>query len=591
MITVENQIECLSREVTELYFKERDYARLSFYLSDQITWIGTGKNEVCLSVEEAHKFFQKEMDIYGGHFIVLNEWYEVRQLANDVCLTMAVLKVRGEDEEMILPEDGLLRFSVVWIKQTNGWKIIHVHNSIPAGIQGEEFYFNYNVAKSQYAKMADDIRRASFIDPLTKINNLQGFEYAANEILQKEYDQHYVLIKFGIRDFRFVNRKFSYQTGDQVLKNIAENLQRTLHQNETCGRMEKDIFAMLYRYENKEQLEDRLENVRKQLIDRRMVRELGMEIHLNAGLYLIKDNRKEYIKDMTDRALMAMQSISKTLSGSHYVYYEDGMMSRQYYKSKILEDAPAAMDDDEFQLYIQPQFNIHTLEIISGEALTRWKLKNGSLRMPDDFVPVFEEYGMILSFDFYMLEKVCQRIRMWIDRNIQIAPISINQSRLHIEEKSYLNDFCSVVDKYEIPHHYIAFELTESAFVESSERMMQLANELHKKGFQLAIDDFGTGYASLNLLSVVSADILKIDRSLLIDCHTNPRSKIIMEKIIELAHQMDMTVICEGIETREQLEFVRAAGCDIGQGYLVGKPVHADEFTDIWEKNKEVMKV
>lgn len=591
MITVEDQIECLSREVTVLYFKERDYNQLSFYLCEDITWIGTGKNEVCLNMKDAYQFFQKEMDIYKGHFVVHDEWYEVHQLSGTICITMAIIKIHVEDKKMILPEDGMLRFSVVWKHLSDGWKINHVHNSIPAKVQGEEVYFNYSVAKSQYTRMMEDIQKATFIDPLTQINNLQGFEYAANEILQKESDKQYVLIKFGIRDFRFVNRKFNYQTGDRVLKSIAENLQKTLHENETCGRMEKDIFAMLYQFEDKKQLEKRLKHVRKQLIDQDMIKTLGMEINLNAGLYLIKDNRKEYIKDMTDRALMAMQSISKTLSGSHYVYYEDGMMSRQYYKSKILEDAPVAMLQDEFQLYIQPQFDIHTLDIVSGEALTRWKLQDGTLRMPDDFVPVFEEYGMILSFDFYMLEKVCQRIRMWIDKHMEIAPISINQSRLHIGEKSYLKDFCSVVDKYAIPHHYIAFELTESAFVESSEQMMQLANELHKKGFQLAIDDFGTGYASLNLLSVISADILKIDRSLLIDCHTNPRSKIVMEKIIELAHQMDMTVVCEGIETREQLEFVRSAGCDIGQGFLVGKPVQADEFTEIWEKDKEVITI
>lgn len=591
MSTIENQIECLSRKVSQLYFTERDYAQLSLYLSEQITWIGARKNEVCLNVKEACKFFQKKMVPHGECFIVQDEWYEVRKLNETICITIAVLKVGVKGKESILPEGGLLQFSVVWNCQSNGWKIIHVHHSIPADTQEAELYCNCAAAKSRYSKMAEDIQKASYIDPLTKINNLQGFEHSANAILQKAYDQHYVLIKFGIRDFRFVNRKFSYQTGDKVLKNIAKNLQRTLAEYETCGRMEKDVFAILCRYENEEQLENRLERIRRQLIDPETMKELGMEIHLNAGLYMIKDNHKEYIKDMTDKALMAMQSISKTLSGSHYVYYEDGMMNRQYYKSKILEDAPAAMQEDEFQLYIQPQFDIHSLEIVSGEALTRWKLKNGSLRMPDDFVPVFEEYGMILSLDFYMLEKVCQYLRMWMDRNIRIVPISINQSRLHINEKSYLKDFCSVVDKYEIPHHYIAFELTESAFVESSERMMQLANELHKKGFQLAIDDFGTGYASLNLLSVVSADILKIDRSLLIDCHTNPRAKIIMEKIIELAHQMDMTVICEGIETREQLNFVKSAGCDIGQGYLIGKPVHANDFTDMLEKNKEVIMI
>ena len=255
-------------------------------------------------------------------------------------------------------------------------------------------------------------------------------------------------------------------------------------------------------------------------------------------------------------------------------------MNNMIQKNELLESAIPAMQNDEYKLYIQPQFDIQTHRIISGEALCRWQKEDGTLIPPNDFIPVFEEYGMIISFDFHMLELLCRQMRKWMDEGLELKPISINQSRLHIENEAYLEDFCSTVDRYGIPHEDIAFELTESAFVEQQDEMLKLASNLHKRGFQLAIDDFGTGYASLNFLSVVSADILKIDKCLLDGIENNKRSRSIIEKTIELAHEIDMTVICEGIE------YLSRIGCDIGQGFLIGRPMESRQFEKLWMQDK-----
>ena len=238
---------------------------------------------------------------------------------------------------------------------------------------------------------------------------------------------------------------------------------------------------------------------------------------------------------------------------------------------------------------IQPQFSISCGKIVAGEALCRWKSRDGTFIPPDEFIPLFEEYGLICAFDFYMLKKLCEKMKAWMERGRIITPISINQSRLHIDKKDYIERFCKVVDHYGIPHSYIAFELTESAFVEQYEKMIRLAGELHRQGFQLAIDDFGTGFASLNLLSVVSADILKVDKSLLDSIHTK-RGRTVLEKVIELAHQMEMTVICEGIEEETQLKELRELKCDIGQGYLMGRPIPAEAFEKRWIEGNEEAK-
>ncbi|MEG0274579.1 MAG: EAL domain-containing protein, partial [Longicatena sp.] len=512
MTQTEMNIKDLTAFVTDLYYVKRDYENLSFFLSDDISWIGTGKNEICLNQEEAFRFFEKEMEVFDGNFEVNEQWFECKQVTEDVCVVLAVIKIKLNTENALLPYEAL-RFSIVWKKNEDddGWKISHIHNSLPDKSIGDETYFNLDIAESHYHYINDSIRKAAHTDTLTQINNAMGFENDIDLLLKKYPNKQYAVIKFGIRNFRFINRRHSFAVGDEVLKNIAKNLLKTIHEDETCARMEKDDFAIMYQVNDKQSVEKKLRSIKEKLIDKRLKNKLKVDIQLKAGIYMIQDNR-ESAKDILDKALMALQSLKNEDRDHDLAYYHDEMLERQFFSSKVIEDAPKAMMNDEFRLYIQPQFDIETKEIIAGEALTRWKLPS-EIRMPNDFIPLFEERGMILTFDFYMLDKLCKQMREWLDCGLMISPVSINQSRLHIQEDNYLEKFCQIVDKYDIQHSYIAFELTESAFIEDSDRMMQLANNLHEKGFQLAIDDFGTGYASLNLLTEISADVLKIDKA------------------------------------------------------------------------------
>lgn len=280
---------------------------------------------------------------------------------------------------------------------------------------------------------------------------------------------------------------------------------------------------------------------------------------------------------MLDKALIAQRSRNR-VAGNHLTYFENWMMDHKDAENRMLECASAAIENDAFELYIQPQFDIPTRQVVAGEALSRWNMNGDTPVSPGEYIPLFEEHGLIIRFDFYMLDKLCKEMRRWLDEGWELFPISINQSRLHTREEGYLDRFCRIVDSYGIPHRYLAFELTESAFVDQGEKMQVLADELHERGFLLAIDDFGTGYASLDFLSSVAADILKIDKILLQDFDCNPRLRVILEKVVELAHQMDMVVVCEGVETENQLEYLRQLECDIGQGFLIGRPIKAEEF-------------
>lgn len=576
--SIEKQLEVLTQRLAELYFIKRDYTGLSGFLSDKVSWIGTGANEICFNGEEATLFFEEEMKIYDGYFQIEKPWYRGIEINPNCVVVMAALTAKTPPDTHSLVSMPL-RFSVIWVKEKNLWKVVHIHNSIADSNLHENNYFNIDAARSAYSQMNDKLLQAVNTDILTGINNMRGFINDTEQIFHTYPNESYAVVKFGIKNFRYINRTSGYKMGDKVLREIAKNLKRTCHEGEVCGRIEKDIFAMTLHFFTKDEMQYRLENkIRAKLNDQDLCRKIHMEINFTGGVYLPQDIQHEPVIDMLDKALIAQQSIPKNLAGSHLVYYESHMMDAVIHKNKLLESAIPAMQHEEFMVYIQPQFDIHTKEVVSGEALCRWKKADGTLVAPNEFIPIFEEYGMIINFDFHMLEILCRLMRAWMNQGIKLKPISINQSRLHIGSQTYFKDFCATVDRYEIPHQYIAFELTESAFVEQQNEMLELATQLHKKGFLLAIDDFGTGYASLNFLSVVSADILKIDKCLLDGIENSRKSRSIMEKTIELAHDIDMTVICEGIEQQHQLDYLGNIGCDIGQGFLIGKPIPAEDF-------------
>lgn len=237
-------------------------------------------------------------------------------------------------------------------------------------------------------------------------------------------------------------------------------------------------------------------------------------------------------------------------------------------------------DSGEIQLYVQPQVELRTGRPVAGEALARWIHPDGTVMLPGQFIPQFESNNFILEFDFFMLGQLCRQMREWQDLGLAPLPVAVNQSRLHIQDKTYLKTFRGIVDRYRIPHSQIVFELTESAFGEPNTRIVRMTEELREEGFPIAVDDFGTGYASLELLSTVPADILKLDRGLLRGLDYEPRTYIVLKKVMELAHELDMSVVCEGIETLRQMEVLQELDCDYGQGFYFDRPMPVEDFAE-----------
>lgn len=575
----------LTKLLSRLYFVERNYAALEKCLSKDITWIGTGRGEICRSFKEAQAHFRKERKVYAGNFQLSNEEYRVQFLADTVICVLVEVDVRTPSEaELVFDEH--MRFSVLYRREGRVWRIIHLHNSVPDKAQESAAYLNerqgrrdYRFIKEAAAQMAatriDEVRK---MDSLTGIYNMEGFVEQAENILKSNPEQSYALLKFGINQFRYINHILGYRTGDHILREIARNLEQLCEKGEICSRIEKDNFAILMTYEDRDALDQRINSFRDKFVSQDTEETLNISIHFSGGVCLIDPGNKESVKRILDKAMLAQhyKSTRRRLE-DNYIYYEPEIERSQLREQELVETARFAMKRDEFKMYFQPQVCLDTGTVAGTEVLVRWVKPDGRVVMPDEFIPVFEHTGFIKTLDFYMLEKLCASMRRWLDQGLPVPPISINQSRLHLEDRKYVEEFCGVVDRWNIPHDLIAFELTESAFTEYNEMIQRLAAELHTRRFRLDIDDFGTGYTALGLLMLIEPDVLKMDRSLTANFQ-NPKGQLVLKKLIEIAKETHTAIICEGIETQEQVEYFRKLQCDIAQGYFYYRPMPEQEF-------------
>lgn len=243
-----------------------------------------------------------------------------------------------------------------------------------------------------------------------------------------------------------------------------------------------------------------------------------------------------------------------------------------------LSEAEKAVRNNELIVYYQPQYDAVTNKLVSAEALVRRKLPDGSIALPGSFIPAAEETDLIMEIDWNVLEQVCRFLKKRIDSGHRYVPIAVNFSRRHISETEFLEKLCRTVDGYGIPRNLIEVEITESAMMDGAYNIVAFVDSIRKESFSVAIDDFGSGFSSLSLVKDISANILKIDRSLLSGNCENEKERIVLESIFDFAHRLKLTTIAEGVETREQLGFLRTCGCQLIQGFLFAKPMPEDAF-------------
>lgn len=256
-------------------------------------------------------------------------------------------------------------------------------------------------------------------------------------------------------------------------------------------------------------------------------------------------------------------------------------MNRQrLWERKVEDDMERALAAREFKVYLQPKISAAEEELAGAEALVRWIHPKEGFIPPNKFIPIFEKNGFILKLDDYMLEEVARQQSEWISQGRKIVPISVNVSRAHFTREDLAEHICEIVDKYKVPHEVIELELTESAFFDDKKVLLNTVKKLRDSGFPVSMDDFGAGYSSLNSLKELTIDVLKIDADFFRNVEEVERGMLIVSEVIDLAKKLDMKIVAEGIESRDQVDFLVQQECDLIQGYFFAKPMPVEEFVE-----------
>jgi EAL domain-containing protein (putative c-di-GMP-specific phosphodiesterase class I) len=254
------------------------------------------------------------------------------------------------------------------------------------------------------------------------------------------------------------------------------------------------------------------------------------------------------------------------------------MLTEYKRQMSFIKELRGAIENRELQVFIQPKILADGESVAGGEALIRWIKPDQEMIYPGEFIPPFEKSGAIMDVDFFVFREVFAYLRRRLDQNLPVVPISMNVSRVHINNDRMIDYIQELFAEYQIDPKLVEFELTESIYIENLEKAVTLISKLRAMGAKVSMDDFGSGYSSLNMLSNMPMDIMKIDRIFLKGNTPNPSDKIILNSIVFMGRELDMCMVCEGVETKEQYEFLKGIGCDIMQGYYFGRPMPLDEF-------------
>ncbi|KMT22874.1 diguanylate cyclase (GGDEF) domain-containing protein [Clostridium cylindrosporum DSM 605] len=433
----------------------------------------------------------------------------------------------------------------------------------------------------------DKIYKIAFIDPLTGANTLSKFKVDVKKIIESNYHRKYAIIQFDIDRFKHINDRFGYEEGNNTLRFISDTLKSKLKSHETFARINADKFVLLLSYEKNEDIINKLIDINSQINTYKWKKEGNYEAIISFGIYKID---KEILDDSINiTALIDKASIAKKVDkGYHrttYTFYSDSIYNNILKEKEIETYMNSALENKEFVIYFQPKYSLKDLSIVGAEALVRWNSKENGIISPGEFIPLFEKNGFILDLDMYVFEEVCKTIRSFIDRGVPIIPISVNVSRVHLNNKNFIEMYKELADKYNINPSFIEIEITESAVFGNTEILLDIMNSIKKVGFSISMDDFGAGYSSLNLLKDLPVDILKLDREFFKEVNGTGRWKQVVLGIVSLAKSMGIKVVSEGVETEEQSEFLEEIGCDMAQGYLFSKPVPISEFKDMLMTN------
>lgn len=416
-------------------------------------------------------------------------------------------------------------------------------------------------------------------DRLTGLYNKEFFYEQCRKSLEQSNGEELLMVCSDVKNFKLVNDVFGTKAGDELLKKIAKALKEQTKPGEVYGRLESDRFALLMK---KEDFREEVFIEGPKAIAR-IDSDVSYPLNIYVGVYEIKDTSIA-VSVMCARALMASNTIKENVQ-KHVAYYDDELRKSALSEQELTGGLDYAVEQGQFQMYLQPQV-LADGTVQGAEALVRWIHPEKGMIAPGNFLPVLERNGSIVRLDRYVWEQACKCLRRWKDHGNDETYISVNISPIDF----YFMDVCKVLieltHKYEISPKNLRVEITETALMQNLEEQKRLLKKLQEAGFIVEMDDFGSGYSSLNMLKNIEVDAIKLDMAFLGSAENESRGRKILTAVVKMAKELDMPVITEGVETGEQVDFLKSVGCDMFQGYYFAKPMEVWQFEQLYLKQE-----
>ena len=383
-------------------------------------------------------------------------------------------------------------------------------------------------------------------------------------------------IQFDIRKFKIINDLYGEKFGDEILDFVTRQLQANCHDRQFYINLRSDVFMVVTEYDKEEELVEFIHR-----LDEKISSFKDVKLHMSYGVYTIEDKEME-LRQMEDRAAMARKA-SKDNILTNILFYKEQFKISLYNRKFIEENMQAAITERQFMMYLQPKYSIAKNEIIGAEALVRWRHPQRGMIYPDQFIPVIEENGFIRKVDYYIWTEACRFIKRCEKAGITTCPVSVNVSRVHLKDNECIEVLADLIKDYGIPKSLLELEITET---ENDQQISLKALKLKEEGFTLLMDDFGSGYSSLNILLETPFDVIKLDKKFMENMMVSGKGRLILEQVVSMANKLELGLLAEGVETKEQIELLESIGCDQVQGYYYAKPMPEDEFFELLLKQE-----
>lgn len=511
------------------------------------------------------------------------------------------IKVRDLINEIVLQEDRKILYSAYRehiegrrtcieceIRVNTGYGVtrwMYIKGRVIKEKEGEKIISGAMMDITERKEYEEDIKYLAFYDTLTDLPNRRYFiEELEKEIKDKDKNKKFAVLLLDLDNFKKVNDTLGHDKGDALLRKVASILKKYANDNVFVARFGGDEFLILLRqFSNLNEIKALAKNIIHDL--KEGIDVIGKNIYTTTsiGIAIVPDDG-DNVNDIIKNADTAMYK-AKSEGKNRYIFFSAEMieeLEKRIETEKILLDC---LKNKDFKLVYQPQVSSKTGEVHAFEALIRLKNYNIS---PAEFIPVAEETGLIVEIGYFVIEEAVRQIKEWIDKGIEVKPIGVNLSAVQLRDESFVSNLKEIIKKYSIKPSLLKIEITESALMEDKERNIKIIEQLKEVGIQIAIDDFGTGYSSLNYLTFIPADYIKLDKSFIDKMFAKEGKKEVLDGITFLAHQLNLKVVVEGIEDREQFNYLKSKGCDYMQGYLFSRPVDKEEAEKLFAKRFEV---